>query len=90
MCLEQTEELAAEKEDGMNREVSFEFEGRKYRFDSVACYDGSGLVALPDGTVLVVTGCWFETYPPMPGGLRRAACGEMLRGVAVPAYRADA
>jgi hypothetical protein len=47
----------------------FEWEGRTYNFDALACYNGSGLISLPDGRILSVV-LWFETAPPMPVQIR--------------------
>ncbi len=46
----------------------FEWQGKKYDFDANTCYDHTGRVNLPDGTILRVTG-WFESYPPKVAGL---------------------
>lgn len=47
----------------------FNFETDTYEFDANRCYDTTGLVLLPDGRVLRVTG-WFESYPPIPAGFK--------------------
>jgi hypothetical protein len=43
----------------------FVWDGVTYLFDANKCYDGLGLILLPDGRVIQVDG-WFEVYPPRP------------------------
>jgi len=51
----------------MDPDITFTYDGKKYTVGSKAY--NLNLIVLPDGRALKAES-WFETYPPIPNGLK--------------------